>query len=36
MYMTAEKFRTVSSWLAAAFVSVLLMTAAATSHPVLI
>ena len=34
--MTAEKFRTVSSWVAATFLSVLMMTAAATTHPVLI
>lgn len=34
--MTADKFRTASTWVAAAFVSLLLMTAAVTSHPVLI
>jgi DNA-binding IclR family transcriptional regulator len=34
--MTAEKFRTLSSWVAAAFISVLMLTAAATSHPILI
>lgn len=34
--MTADKFRTVSTWIAASFVSVLLMAAATTSHPVLI
>jgi hypothetical protein len=34
--MTAEKFRTLSSWVAAAFLSAMMLTAAATSHPVLI
>jgi hypothetical protein len=34
--MTADKFRTLSSWVAAAFISVLMLTAAATSHPILI
>jgi hypothetical protein len=34
--MTGEKFRTLSSWVAAAFVSAMMLTAAATSHPVLI
>jgi hypothetical protein len=34
--MTAENFRTLSSWVAATFLSVLLMTAATTSHPILI
>jgi hypothetical protein len=34
--MTADKFRTVSTWVAATFVSVLLMAAATTTHPVLI
>jgi hypothetical protein len=34
--MTADKFRTLSSWVAAAFISMLMLTAAATSHPVLI
>jgi hypothetical protein len=34
--MTATKFRTVSTWVAAMFVSVLLMAAATTSQPILI
>jgi hypothetical protein len=34
--MNADKFRTMSSWVAAAFISMLMLTAAATSHPVLI
>jgi hypothetical protein len=34
--MTADKFRTASTWVAAMFVSVLLLAAATTSHPVLI
>jgi hypothetical protein len=34
--MTADIFRTVSTWVAATFVSVLLMAAATTAHPVLI
>jgi hypothetical protein len=34
--MTAENFRTLSSWVAAAFLSAMMLTAAATSHPVLI
>ena len=34
--MTADKFRTMSSWVAAAFISTLMLTAAVTSHPVLI
>jgi hypothetical protein len=34
--MTAETFRTLSSWVAAAFLSAMMLTAAATSHPVLI
>jgi len=34
--MNAETFRTLSSWVAAAFLSLLMLTAAATSHPILI
>jgi len=34
--MTAENFRTLSSWVAAAFLSMLMLTAAVTSHPILI
>jgi hypothetical protein len=34
--MTAEKFRTLSSWIAAAFLSALMLAAAVTPHPVLI
>ena len=34
--MNAETFRTLSAWVAAAFLSVLMLTAAATSHPILI
>jgi hypothetical protein len=34
--MTADKFRTLSSWVAAAFISLLMLTAAATSHPILV
>jgi hypothetical protein len=34
--MTADKFRTATTWVAAMFVSVLLMAAAATTHPILI
>ena len=34
--MTAENFRTLSSWVAAAFLSVMMLTAAATSHPILV
>jgi len=34
--MNAETIRTLSSWVAAAFLSVLMLTAAATSHPILI
>ena len=34
--MNAETIRTLSSWVAAAFLSLLMLTAAATSHPVLI
>jgi hypothetical protein len=36
MNMTAENFRTLSSWVAAAFLSAMMLTAAVTSHPVLI
>lgn len=34
--MTADKFRTMSTWMAAMFVSALLLTAATTAHPILI
>ena len=34
--MTAETFRTLSSWVAAAFLSTMMLTAAVTSHPILI
>ena len=34
--MTAEQFRTASSWIAATFLSALLLTVAATSHPILV
>jgi len=34
--MTAETFRTLSSWVAAAFLSVMMLTAAVTTHPVLV
>jgi hypothetical protein len=34
--MKADKIRTVSTWFAAAFVSMLLLTAATTTHPILI
>jgi len=34
--MKSETLRTLSSWVAAAFLSVLMLTAAATSHPILI
>jgi len=34
--MNSEIFRTLSSWVAAAFLSIVMLTAAATSHPILI
>lgn len=34
--MNAEQMRTVSSWVAATFISALLLTIAATSHPILV
>ena len=34
--MTAENFRTLSSWVAAAFLTAMMLAAVATSHPVLI
>jgi len=34
--MTAGKFRDVSTWFAATFVSMLLLSAATTTHPILI
>jgi hypothetical protein len=34
--MTAENFRTLSSWVAAAFLSMLMLTAAVAAHPILI
>ena len=34
--MTAETFQTLSSWVAAAFLSALMLTAAVTSHPILV
>ena len=34
--MSATQFRTVSTWVAAMFVSVLLMAAATTTQPILI
>jgi hypothetical protein len=34
--MTAENFRTLSTWVAAAFLSAMMLMAAVTAHPVLI
>jgi hypothetical protein len=34
--MTSENFRTLSSWLAAAFLSAMMLTAAVTAHPILV
>jgi hypothetical protein len=34
--MTADKFRILSSWVAAAFLSAMMLTAAVTSHPILV
>jgi len=34
--MTADTFRTLSSWIAAAFLSALMLTAAVTTHPILV
>jgi|EndMetStandDraft_6_1072998.scaffolds.fasta_scaffold520158_2 hypothetical protein len=34
--MTAESFRALTTWFAAAFLGAVLLTAAITSHPVLI
>jgi hypothetical protein len=34
--MTSEKFRTLSSWIAAAFLGMIMLAAAATSHAALI